>query len=103
MGHLLLSLALLLQMLTSPQRLQVKGCVSNSAIFLEEVCITHLSAMEIQEWVEDILSIMLSGQQQYNVVPLAEKTVTTTLTCEVLASCWACSTHSLGSGIWGAD
>ena len=81
----------------------MKGRVSNSAIFLEQVCITHLSAIEIQEWVEDIISIMLSGQRQYNVVPLAEKTVATTLTCEVLASCWACSTHSLGSGIWGAD
>lgn len=61
LGHLLLSLALL-QMHSSQQRLQVKGRVSNSAIFLEQVCIAHLSAIEIQEWVEDIISIMLSGQ-----------------------------------------
>lgn len=34
-------------------------CFKLNCIFLEQVCITHLSAIEIQEWVEDIISIML--------------------------------------------
>lgn len=73
----------------------MKGHILNSTIFLEQVRLTHLSGREIQEWVE-ILRILLSEQ---SLVPLAEKTVTTTLISEVLASCWACSAHSHGSGI----
>lgn len=41
-----------------------------------------------------MLSVLSTGQ---SIVPLAEKTATTTLTSKVLASCWACSAHSHGS------
>ena len=49
LGDWLLAPGLLLQVHTLLLRLELKGYVLKSTIFLEQMCITHLPGIEVQE------------------------------------------------------